>query len=129
MSWRRTGLILLLLPVIAIGGLFVLLAGLKGSSNYAESLCMEGFEGRPAYGGYAMSREIWPPAFECEIKGNDVPMIVERHRIAAWGMFGAIVLVPLWYLVSVFVGIWWFLIRKRDQRPWNSAADVAASQR
>lgn len=129
MTWRRTGLILLLLPVIAIGGLFVLVAGLKGSSNYAESICLEHAMERPGYGGYSMSGEIWPPAFECEIKGNDVPMIVERHRIAAWGMFGATVLVPLWYLVSALVGIWWFLIRQRDQRPWISAADVAASPR
>ncbi len=119
-------MILLLLPVVAVGALFVLFAGLKGASNYAESLCMKGFEGRPAYGGYSMSSEIWPPAFECEIQGNDVPMIVERHRIAAWGMFSAIVLVPLWYLVSVFVGIWWFLIRRRDPRPWISSPDPTA---
>ncbi len=33
MTWRRIGVIVLLLPVIAIGGLVVLFAGLKGSSN------------------------------------------------------------------------------------------------
>ena len=58
MTWRRIGLILLLLPVIAVGGLFVLLAGMKGASNFAESICIEGFDGRLAYGGYSMSAEI-----------------------------------------------------------------------
>lgn len=129
MTWRRIGVIVLLLPVIAIGGLVVLFAGLKGSSNYAESICYEHVMERPAYGGYSMSGEIWPPSFECEIRGNDLPPIVTRHPIAAWGAFAAALVVPLWYLVSAFVGIWWFLIRHRDQRPWISAADVAASPR
>jgi len=88
-TWRRIAVILLLLPVVAVGALFVLFAGMKGASNYAESLCMKGFDGRPAYGGYSMSAEIWPPAFECEIRGTGVPTIVEPHRIAAWGMFSA----------------------------------------
>lgn len=126
--WRRVGVIVLLLPVIAVGGLVVLFAGLKGSANYAESLCFEHAMERPEYGAYSMSGELWPPSFECAIQGTDVPTVVERHPIAAWGMFIGIVIVPLWCLLSVFVGVWWFLVRSRDRRPWISAADVAAPQ-
>ena len=55
-----------------------------------------------------------------------MPAIVEPYRVAAWGMFSAVVLVPLWYLASVFFGIWWFLIRRRDLRPWISSPDPTA---
>ncbi|MEO6653333.1 MAG: hypothetical protein ABIP17_11825 [Ilumatobacteraceae bacterium] len=128
MTWRRIGSILIALPLVAIVGLAILFAGLKGSSNYAESLCAGGSDGRPAYGGYSMSGEIWPPEFTCEITGNGVPPIVERHRFAAWGMLVAIVVVPLWYLISVFVGIWWFLIRRQERDPWITPADVSGAR-
>lgn len=117
----------ILLPIIAVGGLFVVWAGMKGSYNRIEATCEGDSVDRPGYGAYSGSAEVWPPTVVCEANGNDVPTVFESHPFTAWFLFGATIVVPVWYVVSVVVGLWWFLLRARRPRPWISADVVPVS--
>jgi hypothetical protein len=112
MWWRRTLLVTVVVPVALVVGLAIWFIAMKGAANHAESACFAGLESRPAYGGYSMSREFWPPTFECRLRGVGVPDLTISHPIAGLAGAFAVVVVPWVLLAGTAASVWWAVRRR-----------------
>lgn len=66
-----------------------------------EDLCFDDLDGYPGHGAYRSESSLWPPSYECELLGNDVEPVVVQHQTAAIARFGATVVIPVVYVLSL----------------------------
>lgn len=112
-GWSALGRAVAVIAVMA-AGLGIWGAGVFGVAQYAEDLCFDDLESRSGYGAYTASGELWPPSYECELRGNDVPPVIVQHRGVALAQLGATVVWPIAFVVAVMLGI--VLWRRRADR-------------
>ena len=90
---------------LAMAGVVLWGAAVIGVGQYAEDICLDDLDGRPAYGAYRTAEDAWPPSYECTLLGNDVEPVVVQHRGVALARRGAIVVFPIAYAVAAMIGI------------------------
>ena len=102
----RTALGLAALVIaLAMTGVVLWGAAVIGVGQYAEDICFDDFDGRPAYGAYRTAEDAWPPSYECRLLGKVVEPVVVQHRGVALARRGAIVVFPVGYGVAAMLGV------------------------
>ncbi len=112
MWWRRTAPVAVVLPVALIVGAAIWFMAMKGSADDAESMCIADLATRPTYGGYSMSGGVWPPSFECRLRGVGVPELTISHPFAGLAVAIAAVVVPATLLAGTIASVWWAVRRR-----------------
>jgi hypothetical protein len=84
-------------------GLVVWVMGLAGLANRAESVCRADVDDRRGYGAFQMSRELWPPSFECHLASNSLEPIDVQHPLEGIAVAGWVVAVPVVYVTATLV--------------------------
>jgi hypothetical protein len=110
-------------PVMLVVGAAIWLMAMKGVANYAESACLADVEAQPLDRGYTMSREFWPPSFECRLRGGGAPDVTINHPVAGVAAAATVVVVPTILLFCISGSLWWMLRRSPgDVRTSHTAA-------
>jgi uncharacterized iron-regulated membrane protein len=94
-----------LVIALAMAGVVLWGAAVIGVGQYAEDICLDDFDGRPAYGAYRTAEDAWPPSYECRLLGKGVEPVVVQHRGVALARRGAVVVFPIAYAVAAMLGI------------------------
>ncbi len=102
-----------LVVAFAMAGVVLWGIAVIGVAQYAEDICFDDLYGRAEYGAATTAAELWPPSFECRLRGKDVDPIVVQHRSVALARLGAVVLFPVVYAVAATVGVVLWLRRRR----------------
>ena len=106
----------MLMLAIALGGAALWAAAAIGVAQYTEDLRFDDLDVRAGYGAYRTEWTLWPPSFDCELRGNEVDPIVVQHRGVATVALTTVAAMTIVYAAAATAGVIVWRRRRRVGR-------------